>query len=39
MFGAFHRRFTTCCGVNKMKVIHKTYPQVVYNNDVKRDFT
>lgn len=36
MFGAFHQRFTTYCGVNKMKVIHMTYPQAVYNNGGKR---
>ena len=39
MFGAFHQRFTTYCGVNKMKVIHMTYPQAVYNNGGKKDFT
>ena len=39
MFGAFHQRFTTCCGVNKMKVIHMTYPQAVYNNGGKKGFT
>ena len=36
MFGSFHQRFTTCCGVNKMKVIHMTYPQAVYNNGGKK---
>ena len=39
MFGSFHQRFTTCCGVNKMKVIHMTYPQAVYNNGGKKGFT
>ena len=39
MFDAFHQRFTTCCGVNKMKVIHMTYPQAVYNNGGKKGFT
>ena len=38
MFGAFHQRFTTYCGVNKMKVIHMTYPQAVYNNGGKKVF-
>ena len=37
MFDAFHQRFTTCCGVNKMKVIHMTYPQAVYNNGGKKE--
>lgn len=34
----FHRSFTTCSGVNKIKVIHITYPQAVYNNDEKMCF-
>ena len=38
MFGAFRQRFTTYCGVNKMKVIHMTYPQAVYNSGEKERF-
>ena len=38
MFGAFHQRFTTYCGVNKMKVIHMTYPQAVHNHGEKEQF-
>ena len=33
-----YRSFTTCSGVNKIKVIHTTYPQVVHNNDEKKCF-
>ena len=29
---AFYRFFTICSGVNKIKVIHMTYPQAVYNS-------
>ena len=33
-----YRSFTTCSGVNKIKVIHTTYPQAVHNNDEKMCF-
>ena len=38
MFDALYCFFTICSGVNKIKVIHMTYPQVVYNNSGKLDF-
>lgn len=38
MYGVFFRYFTTYCGVNKNKVIHMTYPQVVHNSGEKRHF-
>ena len=39
MCEVFCQQFTTCSGVYKIKVIHTTYPQVVYNSDEKTDFT
>ena len=33
-----YRSFTTYSGVNKIKVIHTTYPQAVHNNDEKMCF-
>lgn len=38
MFRVFYRCFTTYSGVYKSKVIHMTYPQVVYNKEEKRCF-
>jgi hypothetical protein len=38
MFDAFCQNLTTCCGVNKIKVIHMTYPQAVYNSGGKLNF-
>ena len=38
MFGDFNQCFTTYSGVNKIKVIHMTYPQIVYNSGGKLDF-
>ena len=38
MCDVFYRSFTTCSGVNKIKVIHTTYPQAVHNNDEKMCF-
>jgi hypothetical protein len=38
MCDAFCQYFTTCCGVNKIKVIHKIYPQAVYNSGEKKRF-
>ena len=38
MCGVFYRLFTICSGVNKIKVIHMTYPQAVYNSGKKRRF-
>ena len=33
-----YKSFTTCSGVNKIKVIHKIYPQAVYNSGEKKRF-
>ena len=38
MCGVFYQLFTTYCGVNKIKVIHMTYPQAVYNHDEEEHF-
>ena len=38
MFDAFCQNLTTCCGVNKIKVIHMTYPQDVHNSGEKKCF-
>ena len=35
---AFYRFFTICSGVNKIKVIHMTYPQAVHNHGEKEQF-
>ena len=38
MFDAFRLCFTICSGVYKIKVIHMTYPQAVYNSGDKKHF-
>ena len=38
MFDVYYCFFTTCSGVNKIKVIHMTYPQVVYNSGEDKGF-
>ena len=38
MFHAFCQILTTCSSVHKIKVIHTTYQQVVYNSGGKKCF-